>query len=480
MKEKLKKIIHHLKTKKVAYGDARYVFNTNQSIAVKGQTVEAISQSDDMGIGIRVIVDGCWGFAATSSLADEDLIKTANLAVKIARASALTKKVEVQLAKVKPYIDNYCTKYKEDPFLTPVDEKLELLFKITDTLRVNKAVKLAEANMNFFRTKKIFCSTEGACIEQEIVESGGGYTATAVAGGEVQKRSYPASHRGDYACAGYEYIRQMGLLENAERVADEAAALLKAPDCPATDTTVIITGSQMALQVHESCGHPAELDRVLGTEISLAGGSFMTLDKLGSFRYGSPIVNIVIDSTAEGGLGSFGYDDEGIKASRSHVIKEGIIVGYLTSRETAPVIKSVSNGCMRADGWNSIPLIRMTNLNLEPGEWEYDDLIADTKDGILLDTNKSWSIDDKRLNFQFGTEIAWQIKSGKIGQMYKNPVYTGMTPEFWNNCDAICNKKHWHIWGIPSCGKGEPKQTAHVAHGTSPARFNNVTVGVSK
>jgi len=206
----------------------------------------------------------------------------------------------------------------------------------------------------------------------------------------------------------------------------------------------------------------------------------MTLDKLGNFKYGSPIVNIVIDSATEGGLGSFGYDDEGVKACRSDVIREGKIAGYLTSRETAPVIKSVSNGCMRADGWNNIPLIRMTNLNLEPGEWEYDDLIADTKDGILLDTNKSWSIDDKRLNFQFGTEIAWQIKNGKIGQMYKNPVYTGITPEFWGNCDAICNKNHWHIWGIPSCGKGEPMQTAHVAHGTSPTRFNNVTVGVSK
>jgi len=480
LKDKLKEIIDHLKLKKVDYGDARFVFNTNQSISVKDQTVEALSQNEDMGVGIRVIVDGCWGFASTSSLAEDDLIKTANLAIKIAKASALTKRNDVLLAEAEPYVDKYITDYREDPFTVPIDKKLELLFKVTDVLRTNKAVKFAEADMNFFKTKKIFTSTAGAFIEQEIVESGGGYTATAVAGTEAQKRSYPNSHRGDYACAGYELIRKMGLVENAERVAEEAASLLKAPECPAKETTVIITGSQMALQVHESCGHPAELDRVLGTEISLAGGSFMTLDKLGGFRYGSPIVNIVIDSTAPGGLGTFGYDDEGVKACRSYVIKEGILTGYLTSRETAPVVKSASNGCMRADGWNSIPLIRMTNLNLEPGEWEYEDLIADTRDGILLDTNKSWSIDDKRLNFQFGTEIAWQIKDGKIGQMYKNPVYTGITPQFWNSCDGICNKNHWHIWGIPSCGKGEPMQTAHVAHGTSPVRFHKVAVGVSK
>jgi TldD protein len=256
--------------------------------------------------------------------------------------------------------------------------------------------------------------------------------------------------------------------------------LLKAPPCPAAETTIIIGSSQMALQVHESCGHPAELDRVLGTEISLAGGSFMTLDKVNNLKYGSPIVNIVQDATIEGGLGTFGYDDEGVKACRTYIVREGVLTGYLTSRETAPILNTVSNGCMRADGWNRIPLIRMTNINLEPGEWAFDDLIADTGDGILFETNKSWSIDDKRLNFQFGTEIAWQIKDGKKRQIYKNPVYTGITPQFWNSCDAICNKNHWHIWGIPSCGKGEPMQTAHVAHGAAPTRFRNITVGVAK
>jgi TldD protein len=478
--EKLKGLISYLKSKHVDYADIRYVFRTNQSLTAKDQQIESITLADDIGIGIRVIVDGCWGFASTSDLSDEELEKTANRAIKIAKASALTKRGEVTLGKVSPGVDKYHTRVKEDPFAVSLDDKIGLLLEITKILRKHKSVKIAEANMDFFRTRKVFCSTEGAFLEQEIIESGGGYTATAVSGSDVQRRSYPNSHGGDYACGGYEFIRGLNLAENAERVAEEAAALLKAPDCPAIETDIIITGSQMALQVHESCGHPTELDRVLGTEISLAGGSFMTIDRLGSLRYGSPIVNIVADATIEGGLGTFGYDDEGVKACRSDIIKEGMHVGYLNSRETAPITKQNPNGCMRADGWNRIPLIRMTNINLEPGSWELDALIADTKNGILVDTNKSWSIDDKRLNFQFGQEIAWQIKDGKLGQIYKNPLYTGITPQFWNSCDAICNKNHWHIWGIPSCGKGEPMQTAHVAHGAAPTRFKNVKVGANK
>jgi len=201
---------------------------------------------------------------------------------------------------------------------------------------------------------------------------------------------------------------------------------------------------------------------------------------LNKLKYGSDIVNITADATTPGGLGTFGFDDEGVKAQRTPIVKNGRFVGYLTSRETAPVIGQRSNGAMRADGWNRLPIIRMTNINLEPGTWKLDNLIADTPRGIFFDLNKSWSIDDKRLNFQFGAECAWEIKKGKLGRMLKNPVYTGITPEFWNSCDAVCDDKHWHVWGIPNCGKGEPMQSAHVAHGTSPARFQNVKVGVSK
>jgi TldD protein len=256
--------------------------------------------------------------------------------------------------------------------------------------------------------------------------------------------------------------------------------LLRADECPSRNTTLIIGGTQLALQVHESCGHPIELDRVFGTEASYAGTSFLSIDKLGGFRYGSDIVNIVADATSPGGLGSFGYDDEGVPAQRTDIVREGIFSGYLMSRETAPRIGLRSNGTMRADGWSRIPLVRMTNISLLPGQGTLADIIADTEDGIFIDSNKSWSIDQQRLNFQFGCEIAWEIKNGRLGRMLKNPVYTGITPEFWRSCDAIAGEEEWHIWGIPSCGKGEPGQTAHVGHGTSPARFRGVEVGVKK
>ena len=245
--------------------------------------------------------------------------------------------------------------------------------------------------------------------------------------------------------------------------------------------TLIIDSPQLALQVHESCGHPIELDRVLGMEASFAGTSFLTLDKLDSLRYGSEIVNMEADATVPGGLGTFGFDDEGVAAQKVPIVTEGRFVGYLTSRETAPIIGRRSMGSSRASGWNVIPLIRMTNVNLRPGSaGSLDDLIADTSDGLFVSTNLSWSIDDRRLNFQFGTEIGWLIKDGRLTQMVKNPTYTGITPQFWGSCDAICSEPAWQLWGVPNCGKGEPMQTHGVGHGAAPARFRGVQVGAGQ
>jgi TldD protein len=294
----------------------------------------------------------------------------------------------------------------------------------------------------------------------------------------VQTRSYPNSFGRQAGTAGWEFIEGLQLAENAERVASEAVELLSAKQCPSGVTTLILDGTQLALQVHESCGHPIELDRVLGMEAAYAGTSFLTVDKLESFRYGSELVNIVADATSPAGLGTFGYDDEGVPAQRTPIVRDGVFVGYMSSRETAPVIGQTSNGTMRADGWNHIPLIRMTNINLEPGTWTLDDLIADTDDGIMMAVNKSWSIDDKRLNFQFGTELAWEIKGGKKVALLKNATYTGITPEFWGGCDAICNRDHWQLWGTTNCGKGQPSQTMYVGHGVAPARFRGVRVGI--
>jgi TldD protein len=360
----------------------------------------------------------------------------------------------------------------------PLEEKIGLLLDADRIVRQRPEIKVSEAAMHFWRTEETFASTEGSYIEQVKVESGAGIEATAIEEGEMQKRSYPSSFGGDYAAKGYEFVEGWDLVGHAEQTAKEAAQLLKAPQCPSDVRDLVLEGSMLALQVHESCGHPIELDRVFGTESSFAGTSFLTTDKLARFRYGSEAVNIVADATVPGGLGSFFFDDEGVPAQRVDIVKEGIFSGYLTSRETAARMGWRSGGAMRADGWNRTPIIRMTNVNLLPRDWTLDEIIRDTKKGILAAMVNSWSIDDKRLNFQFGTEIAWEIVDGSLGQMFKNPTYTGITYEFWGGCDAICGKDEWHLWGVPNCGKGEPMQSAHVGHGVAPARFRNVRIGV--
>jgi len=476
MKDALKNVLEGIR-KTVDYADARLMTTRSERLKVKNGSVDSISDTTSRGFGIRVIVDGCWGFSSSSTLSEEEATRVAQEAIEIARATKLLKKWDVDLSEEEAKVDTYRTKIVKDPFAVSLDDKIKVLLEADKIMRRNPAIKVAEGSLGFHKIDKIFLSTEGSDIEQTIYESGGGISATALSNGDIQRRSYPNSW-GDYMCRGFEFIEEMRLPEFAEQTAEEAAGLLKAPDCPTGEIDIIIGGSQLALQIHESCGHPTELDRVFGTEASFAGTSFLTVEKMGNFTYGSEQVSIYQDATAEGGLGTFGYDDEGVPAQRTPVVKDGLFVGYLTSRETASKLKQKSNACMRADSWSRIPLIRMTNINLEPGEWEYEDLIKDTKDGLLIDSNKSWSIDDKRLNFQFGTQVAWRIKDGKLAGMVKNAVYTGITPEFWASCDAVCSRKHWHIWGIPNCGKGEPMQVAHVAHGAAPSRFRKVRVGV--
>jgi len=478
MKKTLKNILDWLETK-VSYADLRFVQTEEENIEVENGILSSYNVSTNRGVGIRVLADGAWGFAASNHLDKISLQETAAKALDIARASALTKKEDIRLAYEDKHIDTYITPIVKNPFQISPSEKIDLLVRSTKTMLKDK-VKKSEGSLDFYMTHKIFISSEGSEIEQTIFESGGGIAAYAIGEGDFQKRSYPSSFGGDYATRGYEFIEEMNLLENAERVTEEANQLLAAPPVSEGIRDLVLGGSQLALQVHESCGHPVELDRVLGKEISFAGGSFLTLDKLNHFTYGSPEVTIVADATIPGGLGTFGYDDEGVPASKSFLVNKGKFVGYLTSREDAFKLGLKSNGAARAENWNRIPLVRMTNINLLPGNLELDKLIGDIKEGLYLDDNKSWSIDDKRINFQFGTEIAREIKNGKLGKIYKNAVYQGITPEFWKSCDGISSEKYWHIWGVPNCGKGQPEQAMHVAHGTSPARFRKVKVGASK
>lgn len=463
-----------------SYADVRLVEKKTQSIGVKNGEVEQISSGEDSGFGVRVLFGGAWGFACSNIISVDEAQRVAGEAVEVAKASAGVSGHPVSLGNIEAVTAKYVSEYSVDPFSVDLKDKIEMLLAVDRILRQDKKVLVAKGNLMCQRKISYFSSTEGADIVQDIVETGAGISATAIEGDIIERRSYPNSMGGQCGTRGWELVTDLALVENAGAVRDEAVALLSAPILPAGKKTVIIDGTQLALQVHESIGHAVELDRILGMEASFAGTSFVETGMLGRFRYGSDIVNVTADATIPGALGSFGFDDEGVPAQCVDIVKDGTLTGVLSSRETAARIGQSSNGTSRADGWNRIPLIRMTNINLLPGTWKLDDLIADTDDGLFLSTNQSWSIDDKRINFQFATEAAWEIKNGKLGRLYRQPNYTGITPEFWQSCDAICDQSEWTVWGTPNCGKGEPMQIAHVAHGAAPARFHNVQVGVGR
>jgi TldD protein len=468
--------------KGASYVDARVVDDRSRSLATKNGKVGHASDAESLGIGIRVIADGAWGFAAADDLSRPAVEAAAARAFAIAKASAQVKKENVRLAPEKPVTAEWATPFQIDPFTISIEQNLDLLLKIDAELRSVAGVTLAETSMNFHREEQWFASSEGSSIHQTKYSTGTGYAAYAFAGTEIMKRSYPNSYGGQWQNKGYELIAELKLLENAGRVAEEAVALHKADQCPEGVNTIILDSSQLGLQIHESVGHPIELDRVLGMEANFAGTSFLTLDKLRNLRYGSDLVNVVADARQEHGpgLGTFGFDDEGVPAQCTPIITNGQFTGYLSSRETAHTIgESRSGGTLRAEGWNRLPMIRMTNISILPGEkpLTLDQLISDTSAGIYMETNKSWSIDDKRYNFQFGCEIGWEIKNGKRTRMLKNPSYSGITTEFWNSMDAICSRDQWTLWGTPNCGKGQPQQVMGTGHGAAPARFCNIKVG---
>jgi TldD protein len=460
------------------YADARFVHEDSESITVRNQEMEGIDRATSEGVGVRVLVDGYWGFAATARPEGAEIARTAGLAVEIARAAARLPRKPVKLTEVEPVTGTWASPFQDDPFNVSLEEKVALLMEATRRMQEVDGLAFAEGGIDLYRVRTSFASSEGSAIEQTVLHSGAGLDATAISEGELQRRSYPNSFRGHIAAAGWEHIAKLGLIEEAERTATEAVELLSATDCPSEVTTLVLDSGQMELQVHESIGHAVELDRVLGMEESYAGSSFVSPGDRGQLRYASHLVSITADATIPGGLGSFGWDDEGVPAQRVPIIIDGTFQDFISSRETAGAIGGTSTGAMRADGWGNLPLIRMTNINIEPGEGSLADIIGDTKDGIFMATNQSWSIDDKRVNFQFGCEIAWRIKDGKLTRMYRNPNYTGITTEFWRSCDAVGGREDWTLWGTPNCGKGQPAQTARVGHGTSPARFRNVQVGV--
>jgi len=479
MKEQLMELMKFCSELGADYADIRVKDILTEAISAEDCAVRNLSKNRTKGAGIRVYVDGSMGFAATNDF--EKLKETAKKACEIAKASRLLQTQKIKLSPKPAAEDSYRTPYEIDPFTVPLEEKLALLMECEKLMNSVDGVTKTNSRIHFRKEESVYCDSEGSYITQEFMQSGGYIQAMAVAGGDAQTRSYPTGMGGNISRAGYEYIKSLDMTAHALETAEESVKLANAPDCPAGLFDVILDPNQMHLQIHESIGHPIELDRVFGSESAYAGESFISPSYLdGSLKYGSEHVTVVADATCQGGLGCFGYDDDGVKSHNTVIIDKGIFKNFITSREYAPKVGQASNGASLADGWKNPPLVRMTNINLLPGDFELDELISGIDYGFYFAVNKSWSIDDKRINFQFACEIAYEIKNGKMtGKIYKNPIYSGITTEFWGSCDGVANEKHWVMMGVYNCGKGQPGQAMRVGHGSSPARFRKVKVGVS-
>jgi len=454
------------------YADIRVKDINLEKLQVENGQITNLSANRSRGAGIRIFVNGAMGFASTSDI--NNLHKTVQIAYDTALSSTMLLSEKITLSPKRPIVAQYSTPITINPFTVPFDEKLNLLTTCSKVMSQANSTAKNQSFMEFRQEEVIFADTDGSYITQTFYQSGGGVSSTAISKTDTQKRSY-----GNILRAGYEVIQNLQLTQRAETISHESAQLLDAPNCPIGKHDLVIMPSQLFLQIHESVGHPTELDRVLGSEVALAGASFLKPDDISrNLRYGSEHVTITadaMDNWDEKGLGAFGYDDEGIPAQSVTLIDKGIFKNFQTSRDNAPIIGQASHGMGLSDGWQFLPLVRMTNINLQPGTYSIGELISEVENGFLLQENKSWSIDDKRVNFQFSCEIAREISNGRLtGKIFKNPTYTGTTTEFWGSCDGVCSKEYRKMIGVPNCGKGQPMQIMRVAHAAPPARFRGV------
>ncbi|MDB5080413.1 MAG: hypothetical protein JWP00_2337 [Chloroflexi bacterium] len=459
------------------YAEVRGLAELQSEVRVKNGEINKMMSREDNGWGLNVRIGAGWGFASSAELTGKSVKEITAQAIQLAAASARVQPrgQAANYGTPSTASGEYRSPVQIDPFRVPPREQLEMLFSAEANLRRFDRVKVSESHLQAFHSFKFFANTEGARQRQFITETGGGLSAIAVEGPYSYQRTY--GRGGNYGQAGYEYILQLQLEDEALRVGQEAHDLVAADPVPAGPTTVVIGSNLAALLVHESCGHPTELDRVLGSENAFAGGSFLEPQMRGQFRYGSPAVNLTADATIAGALGTFGWDDEGTPARRTPLVENGIFVGYLSSRDTASAIGlSASGGAARASSWSRTPIVRMTNVSLEPGEGSLESLISEVEDGLYLETPSSWSLDDKRMNFHFSAEICREIKGGQLGRLYKGASFMERTPIFWGNVKKVAGPEEWKVWGFLSCAKGEPLQSAHVAHGASPVLVNNLTV----
>ncbi|MGH9458240.1 MAG: TldD/PmbA family protein [Thermoanaerobaculia bacterium] len=476
MRELLHRALDAAKSKGASYADVRINRYLRQSISTREARVMNVSNSESFGIGIRVLVDGTWGFAASRQVDAKEIDRIAALAVAIAKANGRAQASPVVLAPVGSFKDTWQTPTTKDPFRIPIERKVELLLAINAAALKVKGAAFCNSSMQFVKEEKLFASTEGSEIDQTLIREMPSFTVTAVdkAAGKFKTRNSLAEPIG----TGYEWIESYPWLEEAETAAEQAVMKLSAKSIEPGKYDLILAPSNLWLTIHESVGHPTELDRAMGYEANYAGTSFLTVDKLGKFRFGSEIVNFFADKTEPLGLATCGYDDDGVPTSRWDLVRDGIFVDYQTTREQAAWIgQKASHGCSYADSWGSVPFQRMPNVSLAPGKEKLtlEELIAGTKRGLLGEGRASYSIDQQRYNFQFSAQLFWEIRDGKIAGLVEDAAYQAITPEFWNSCDRICSEG-WALGGSFYDGKGEPGQSNAVSHGCAPARFRNVNI----
>ncbi len=460
-----------------SYADSRYIEIEDESLSFSDGSPESVNRSVDRGMGIRVLVEGAWGFFGTSVVTEKEISRAVKVAVEIGRASARLNDRPVELADTESFKDDYISNFKIDPFEIALKEKLEYLSELDGMMAAREELNTRNSHIDFRKMVSFFASSEGTRVNQKIIQSGVGLElGISRSHRERATRSFP-KNGGQYECKGYELLSEYDFKSQIPRLTEEVQAMLAAEDCPSKTIDVVFEGSVVSLLIHELIGHPLELDRVFGSERNFSGTSFATVDKLGKLQYGSPIINVFSEPTHPHGLASYGYDDEGVKAHKADLIRNGILAGYLSSRETAAMISARSTGAMRADSWGNMPIIRITNVNLAPGDITFDDMISSVDDGIYMSTISSWSPSDDRSSFEFGCEIAWEIKGGKLGQVFKNPTFSGKTIDFWNSVKAVADESSWKVWGTPNCGKGQPGQNARTAQGASPILVSDVKVG---
>ncbi len=445
--------------------------------AVSGQAPDERVEGH-AGLGVRVVVDGAWGFASRPLVDVDDARAAARAAVTNARAAAPYSTERVALPPREGESGHYQTACDVDPFAVGAAERERVVLATMSAALEERGVVRVQSGVNAKRQHRYFADTEGSFQAQHFVESGGMVLVVASDGREVQRRSYPNSFHGNTSAAGWEYVAALELEDQARRVASEAVQLLSAPVVDSGTSSLVIGPAQMALQIHESTGHALELDRILGDEANFAGRSFIGPDAIGNLRYGSTAVTIVADPTVPGTRGSFRFDDEGSPTRRVTLIGEGVVRDFLSSRDAAARLGRPTTAAARSDGWAYLPLCFATNVFLQPGEGSLEDLLERMGDGYYIDDNRSWSIDSRRWNFQFGTEAAWEVRAGKRTRLVRDFSYGGITPQFWGSVEAVAGSGEFRTFGMP-CGKGEPKQWGFLSHGAAPTLVRDVRIGVS-